>query len=213
MKCLIRRPTGFAARVFLALGGIFIALPMTIIGAPQSSKGRPKLEKRSEAPSPNEVLERKVGHQLRMLAYYSVFDNIQYRLNGDRVELTGQVVQPGLKSDAEAAVKRIEGVRSVVNKIEVLPPSPNDDGIRLNCYRAIYMNGAMQKYAAQPVPSIHIIVKNGQVSLVGVVNSEADKSTAFLEARGVQGAFSVTNNLRVENPLNMTLSQTEVLNP
>ena len=126
-----------------------------------------------------------------MLAYYSVFDNIEYRINGDKVELLGQVVQPGLKSDAEAAVGKIEGVEGVVNKIEVLPPSPNDDHIRLDCYRAIFMTGAMQKYAIQPVPSIHIIVKNGNVTLVGVVDSESDKNLAYLHASGVDGAFSV----------------------
>ena len=208
-----KRPTGVAVKALLALSMGFVVLPVTLNGAPQRTKQEPKLEKRGETSGSNRVLERKIGRQLRRLAYYSVFDNIAYRVNGDRVELTGQVVQPGLKSDAEAAVKRIEGVKGVTNKIEVLPPSPNDDGLRLNCYRAIYMNGAMQRYAAQPVPSIHIIVKNGHVNLVGVVDSAADKTTAFLEAQGVHGAFSVTNNLRVEKPGDMTLTQTEVMNP
>jgi osmotically-inducible protein OsmY len=143
-----------------------------------------------------------------------VFDNIEYRLDGDRVELLGQVVQPRLKSDAESAVKHIEGVEGVVNNIEVLPPSPNDDRIRLGCYRAIYMSGAMTKYAIQPVPSIHIIVKNGNVTLVGVVDSEADKNLANLKANGVSGAFSVTNNLRIEkSTATSAMSRSEVLNP
>jgi osmotically-inducible protein OsmY len=197
---------------FLAMG--LLALPATLSGNPREPKEKPKLQNRSETQTADQRLQKQVTHQLRMLAYYSVFDNIEYRLDGDRVELLGQVVQPRLKSDAESAVKRIEGVEGVVNNIEVLPPSPNDDRIRIACYRAIYMGGAMTKYAIQPVPSIHIVVKNGNVTLVGVVDSEADKNLANLKANGVSGAFSVTNNLRVENSAaTSALSRSEVLNP
>jgi hyperosmotically inducible protein len=182
----------------LAAGGLLLAAAGTGAANARQSKERPKLETRSDHPPSNERLSRQVGHRLRMLAYYSVFDNIEYRIRGDRVELLGQVVQPRLKSDAEEGVKRLEGVRSVANRIEVLPTSPNDDRIRLGCYRAIFMNDALRKYAMEPVPSIHIIVKNGNITLVGVVDSESDKNIVNIQAHGVAGAFSVTNNLQVE---------------
>jgi hyperosmotically inducible protein len=182
----------------IAVAGLLFPLPETSQASPRESKEKPKLEKRSNRPPSNQRLSRQIAHQLRMLAYYSVFDNIGYRLQGDRVELVGQVVQPHLKSDAEAAVKRVEGVAGVTNNIEVLPPSPNDDRIRLGCYRAIFMDGTMTKYAMEPVPSIHIIVKNGHITLVGVVDSESDKNLVYLRASGVPGAFSVTNDLEVE---------------
>jgi hyperosmotically inducible protein len=151
------------------------------------------------AQQPGSYLEREVRHELVMLPFYSVFDNLQFKVDGYRVELFGQVVRPTLKSDAEAVVKKIEGVESVVNHIEVLPPSPNDDRIRLAEYRAIYGNSVLNRYALQAVPPIHIIVKNGNVTLEGVVASEMDKNVANIQANSVPGVFSVINNLRVEN--------------
>ena len=142
-------------------------------------------------------LVQEVRHQLVMLPYYSVFDNLAYKVDGDKIILEGQVVRPTLKSDAEAAVKSIEGVSSVENNIEVLPLSPNDDRIRRATYRAIYGSTALNRYALQAVPSIHIIVKNGNVTLVGVADSEADKNLAGLRAKGVPGAFAVNNELTV----------------
>jgi hyperosmotically inducible protein len=146
-----------------------------------------------------EYLQQEVRHQLVMLPYYSVFDNLEYKVEGYSVELSGQVAWPTLKSDAENVVKRIEGVEKVVNHIEVLPLSPNDDRIRRAEYRAIYGNPQLDRYALQVVPPIHIIVKNGHVTLVGVVASEMDKNIAGLKANGVSGVFSVSNALRVEN--------------
>ena len=143
-------------------------------------------------------LENEVRHELVMLPFYSVFDNLAFRVEGDKVTLIGQVTRPTLKSDAEAVVKRIEGVEAVVNKIEVLPVSPNDDRIRLATYRAIYSTVGLDRYALQAVPPIHIIVKNGHVTLEGVVANESDRNVAYLKASGVSGVFSVTNNLRVE---------------
>jgi hyperosmotically inducible protein len=133
-----------------------------------------------------------------MLPYYSVFDNLAFKVDGDRVELLGQVSRPTLKADAERVVKRIEGVESVTNNIEVLPTSPNDDRIRQAVYRAIYGNSALQLYSVRSVPPIHIIVKNGRVTLEGVVAKEMDKNIANIQANGVSGVFAVTNNLRVE---------------
>lgn len=133
-----------------------------------------------------------------MLPFYSVFDNLEFSVTGYRVELLGQTIRPTLKSDAEAVVRRIEGVESVANRIEVLPESFNDDRIRLGVYRAVYSHPALDRYALQVVPRIHIIVKNGNVTLVGVVANEMDKNIALIQANGAAGVFSVTNRLRVE---------------
>jgi osmotically-inducible protein OsmY len=181
----------------LILGCTLLALPAMLGSFPLSSAGAPRLRARGGTAHSSAWLNRQVTHQLRMLAYYSVFDNLEFRVYGYRVELLGQVVRPTLKSDAEAAVKRIEGVEGVINHIEVLPLSPSDDRIRWACYRAIFSSAPLQKYAVQPVPSIHIIVKNGNVTLVGVVDSEMDREVANLQANQVAGAFSVTNKLRV----------------
>ena len=143
-------------------------------------------------------ITREVRHELVMLPYYGVFDNLAYRVDGDRVTLLGQVTRPTLKHDAEAAVKDVEGVRSVDNQIEVLPLSPNDDRIRRAAYRAIYGTVGLDRYAMQAVPPIHIIVNNGKLTLEGVVATEGDKNMANIKARGVHGAFQVQNNLRVE---------------
>jgi hyperosmotically inducible protein len=140
-------------------------------------------------------LTKEVRHQL--LLYYSVFDNLMFKVDGDKVTLLGQVVRPTLKSDAEAAVKGIEAVASVDNQIEVLPVSPMDDQVRRAVYRAIYGDGGLSKYGWSALPSIHIIVKNGNVALEGVVDSEGDKNLANLRANGVPNVFSVTNNLRI----------------
>ena len=144
-------------------------------------------------------LMREVRHELVMLPYYGVFDNLLYKVEGSTVTLMGQVSRPTLKSSAENVVKDIEGVERVVNQIEVLPTSPNDDRIRLAVYRAIYGHTALNRYALQAVPPVHIVVKNGNVALEGVVNNESDKNIANLQANSVAGVFSVKNNLRVES--------------
>jgi hyperosmotically inducible periplasmic protein len=143
-------------------------------------------------------ITREVRHELVMLPYYGVFDNLAYRVDGDTVTLVGQVTRPTLKSDAENVVKKIEGVEKVVNQIQVLPPSPADDRIRIAEFRAIYGQPPLDRYGLQAVPPIHIIVDNGKVTLEGVVASKADKDTANIRANGVPGVFGVTNNLNVE---------------
>jgi hyperosmotically inducible protein len=145
-----------------------------------------------------ESMAREVRHELVMLPYYGVFDNLAFRVDGGTVTLLGEVTRPTLKSSAENVVKDIEGVENVVNNIKVLPLSPNDDRLRLATYRAIYGQTALNRYALQAVPPIHIIVENGRVTLEGVVASEADKNIAGIQAKGVSGVFEVTNNLRVE---------------
>jgi len=152
---------------------------------------------------------KEIRHELVMLPYYGVFDNLAYSVNGYNVTLMGQVTRPTLKSDAERVVKDIEGVESVTNNIEVLPLSPNDDRIRMAEYRAIYGDTALSRYGLNAVPPIHIIVKNGQVTLEGVVANEGDRNIANIRANGVPGVFGVTNNLRVEGRENEVRSRTK----
>ena len=140
---------------------------------------------------------RQVRHELVMLPY-SAFDNFIYRVDGSTVVLEGQVTGPTLKSAAERVVERIEGVSEVVNKIEVLPVSSNDDRIRREVFRAIYYNPVLSRYALQVVPPIHIVVRNGDVTLEGVVGASMERNVADAQANGVAGVFSVVNNLRVE---------------
>jgi hyperosmotically inducible protein len=144
-------------------------------------------------------LTNQVRHELVMLPFYSVFDNLQYRVDGDKVTLVGQVNTPTLKSDAEYAVKHIEGVEAVDNQLEILPTSFFDDRIRSATFRSIYSFASLQMYAVRSVPPIHIIVNNGHVTLEGSVATEADKDVAGIRANTVPGVFSVTNNLRVDN--------------
>src|ERR1039457_6721867 len=141
---------------------------------------------------------REVRHELVMLPYYGVFDNLVYRVDGSTVRLYGQVTRPTLKNDAENVVKGIEGVTGVDNQIQVLPLSSMDDGISIAEYRAIFGKPGLDRYAMQAVPPIHIIVSNGKVALEGVVTNEGDKNQAGIYANTVSGVFSVTNNLRVE---------------
>ena len=144
-------------------------------------------------------LENEVRHKLRMLPYYGVFDNLEFKVSGDHVELYGQVTWPTLKSDAEHAVKEIRGVETVANNIKVLPLSPMDDHIRLAVYRAVFSKGGLFRDALGANPSIHIIVENGNVTLVGVVANQGDSILANIAANGVPGVFSVTNRLRIES--------------
>jgi hyperosmotically inducible periplasmic protein len=142
-------------------------------------------------------LVREVRHQLVLLPYYGVFDNLAFRVDGSAVTLVGQVTNPVLKDDAGRAVKSIEGVTQVNNQIRVLPLSPMDRQIRIAEFRAIYSEPGFEKYAYQAVPPIHIIVDNGHVTLEGAVDSQMDKNLAGIRANSVPGVFSVTNNLQV----------------
>jgi hyperosmotically inducible periplasmic protein len=147
-----------------------------------------------------ERITREVRHQLLLLPYYGVFDNLGYKVSPDgTVTLVGQVVRPTLKSDAENTVKRIEGVERVDNQIQVLPTSPMDDQIRRATFRAIYSNPTLSDYAIRAVPPIHIIVNSGHVTLEGVVARQMDKQVAEVQAKSVPNVFSVENHLQVES--------------
>ncbi|MGH9397337.1 MAG: BON domain-containing protein [Terriglobia bacterium] len=176
----------------LVLAGAMMTLPILGMGNSASNPQKPQPRQSGS------YLKKEVGHQLRLLPYYSVFDNLEYRIDGYHVELLGQVVKPTLKSEAENVVKKIEGVQGVTNHIQVLPLSSMDNRIRLAEYRSIYGQSTLNRYALQAVPPIHIIVDNGHVTLVGVVANQGDKNVAGIQAKTVPGVFSVTNNLRVE---------------
>jgi hyperosmotically inducible protein len=144
------------------------------------------------------ALAEKVRHQILMLPYNGMFDNLAFSIQDQNtVVLTGQVTRPILKSDAEAAVQSIKGIRKVIDKIEVLPLSRFDNRIRWAIYRAIFSRPGFEKYEVQPISPIRIIVKNGHVTLDGFVDSKFDKNAADIAARSVSGVFSVTDNLRI----------------
>ena len=145
-------------------------------------------------------IAKEVRHQLLLLPYYGVFDDLAFKIEGGTVTLVGATANPVLKSDAAKSVKRIEGVETVNNEIELLPVSPFDDQIRIAEYRAIYGDPSIStRYAVRAIPPIHIIVKNGHVTLEGVVANQMDKQIIYLRANSVPNVFSVTNDLQVEN--------------
>jgi hyperosmotically inducible protein len=146
-----------------------------------------------------ELLAREVRHQLQVLPFYSVFDNITFALERNKVTLRGQVVRPTLRAAADGAVKSIEGMGRVVNEIEVLPQSTSDDELRRAIYRAIFEDPVLQKYAVQALPSIHIIVKNGNVTLEGSVDSAEDKTRAASRVGGVANLAGLKDNLVVRS--------------
>jgi hyperosmotically inducible protein len=150
-------------------------------------------------PAGTSKLAQEVRHQLVMLPYYSIFDDLAFRVDGGTITLLGAVVRPVLKSDAEGVVKHIEGVTQVNNEIEVLPLSPMDDQIRRAAARAIYGDPSISdRYGFQALPPVHIIVKNGTITLEGVVANQGDKNLINIRANGVANAFKVIDNLQVE---------------
>ena len=152
-------------------------------------------------PQSDENLARKVRHEIVMYPHYTLWDNINYRIDQGNVQLTGAVTQPYKKSDLTKILQKIPGVTSVTNQIEVLPLSPMDDSLRRQVARAIFRDPSLSRYAIQAVPSIHIIVDNGHVTLEGVVDSPQEKQIAGMRASSAGLSFGpVVNNLRVENP-------------
>ena len=141
----------------------------------------------------------KIRKELVTLPFYGVFDNLAFNYEEGVVTLYGQVSRPSLKKDAARVVERVAGVDQVINKVEVLPLSGFDNRIRLAVYRAIYRQPGIDRLSIQAVPPIHIIVKNGNVTLEGVAPNKGDSTRAFIAANGVSGVFSVKNNLRIES--------------
>jgi hyperosmotically inducible protein len=167
---------------------------LALAGVHAQGPGDRRISKKGE-----DRIAKEVRHELVTLPYYSVFDDLAYKVEGDTVTLYGAVTRPTLKSDAENVVKKIEGVTRVINNIEVLPVSLNDDQIRRAVYRAIYSQPGLDMYSLRAVPTIHILVKNGNVTLTGAVANEGDKNRANIAANGVPGVFSVKNDIQV-NP-------------
>jgi len=173
---------------------LFVICSLLVVGSLASAKTRSDV-----SPVASKRIQKEVRHELMMLPFLSVFDNLLYQVEGSDVTLVGQVSRPTLKSEAETVVKRIEGVERVNNQIEVLPVLPLDNTLRLRLYQAIYGYAPLQKYALGVNKPIRIIVKNGHVTLEGVIDSEVDKNIAGLRANGVADVFSVVNNLKITN--------------
>jgi len=182
-------------------GRLALALPLAVAimapsGAGQSNTATPQTVKGENNYGSN--LAREIHHQIQALPFYSVFDSITFSLDGKRVTLSGQVLRPTLKRHAEATIKSLEGVDTVIDQIEILPDSPTDDELRRAIYRAIFEDPTLAPYAVQAVPSIHIIVKSGNVALEGTVNSAADKNLAAIRAGGVANVAGVKNDLIIQ---------------
>ena len=189
-----------------------------------ATRGSVLAARRAEPSSPVDDIR----HELLQLPYYGVFDFLSFSYEKGTVTLMGYAYRPSLKADAERAVKRAAGVDTVTNRIEILPVSQNDDDIRWSTYYAIYRDAFLSRYApgggllwghrhpftrgrllpfgptrfpgTEPAGDypIHVIVKGGRVTLLGVVDNEADKHVAGLKARGVPGSFGVDNELTVD---------------
>lgn len=179
--------------------------PALARGAPSSPAVLPAAQQQNASEAQRNyntevALIREVRHTLVMQPFYTVFDNLEFKVNGEEVTLMGQVVNAALKPDAASAVKKLEGVTSVKNEIKVLPPSSDDNRIRLALYRAIYSAPGFEKYAIQAVPPIHIIVDLGHVTLTGIVANQMDKTLALTRANQVPGTVGkVTDDIRIEN--------------
>ena len=155
----------------------------------------------------NSSLAAKIRQELVALPHYSIFDNLFFQVDGSKVTLGGEVRWPNLKNSAQRVVANLEDVTDAENQIEVLPTSPYDDRLRLAVARAIFSHPVLSKYVWPGTSfgllphrsDIHIVVKNGKVTLEGVVLRKTDSDVAFLMANHVFGVFSVTNKLQVEN--------------
>jgi hyperosmotically inducible protein len=171
---------------------------MTVMSIPASA---PSIS--AGTPQVNPRLVRQIRHELATLPYYGVFDWLEFEVKPDNtVVLRGYVTRPTTKSDAEARVKEVDGVTNVVNEIQVLPPSPQDDRLRVALYRQLYnWDSPLFRYATQAIPSIHIIVDHGRAILKGIVSSKADAQLAYARASSVPGLFDVKNELVVEGEL------------
>ena len=146
-------------------------------------------------------LAKQVRHEIVMYPYYSIWDDIRFRVANGQVELMGAVNQPFKKADLQRIVQHVPGVTAVTNDVKVLPLSSFDDRLRLQVARAIYRDPVLSRYALQAVGPIHIIVDNGHVTLTGVVSTDMEKNVAGIRASGAGLSFgAVTNNLQVENP-------------
>ncbi len=183
----------------LTVAGLTFLTLSSAFPADDKSKTPQHLDPYLRGPAAESDLIKSVRHSLLMLPYFGVFDDLGFNVNGTTITLTGQVTRPTLKDDADKAVKKVSGVTNVVDNIEVLPLSPMDDQTRMATYRAIYGDPSLaSRYAYSAAPSIHIIVKNGNVRLEGVVSNTMDKQIAETRAKTVPNVFNVEDDLQVE---------------
>lgn len=185
--------------VFSLLAAASLTFLLSASPADDKNKTPQHLDPYLRGPADEGTLVKEVRHTLLMQPYFGVFDDLGFNVNGNTVTLTGQVTNPTLKKDADSAVKKVAGVGNVVDNIEVLPLSPMDDQTRIATYRAIYGDPSLSsRYAYSAAPSIHIIVKNGNVRLEGVVANTMDKQIAETRAKTVANVFNVEDDLQVE---------------
>ncbi|MGZ4829369.1 MAG: BON domain-containing protein [Candidatus Angelobacter sp.] len=185
----MKKVLGWCLAVAMCVGMSGIGVAQNSGAAAQAATGPQRMQDR---------ISREVFHELVMLPQLTIFDNLQYKVDGSKVTLMGQVQNAILKDSAEKVVQKIEGVDGVTNQIEILPASSNDDRIRRQVARALFNDDRLFRYSMGSVPPIHIIVKNGHVTLEGIVNSQADKDAANVRANSVPGVFSVENHLQVQ---------------
>jgi osmotically-inducible protein OsmY len=179
----------------------FASIPAPAAPEPQKKKSKLESRPRAEGEAANlEYLKKEIRKELVTLPFFGVFDWLEGKVEPDgTVFLAGQVTRPTLKKDAQRRVEKVEGVERVINQIEVLPLSPNDDRLRRAVFRELFnFNSPLFRYGQQPIPSIHIIVSRGKLVLKGVVANKGDSDIANIRARGVPGLFEVRNDLRIE---------------
>ena len=179
----------------------FASIPAPAAPTPQKKKSKLESRPRAEGEAANlDYLKKEIRKELVTLPFFGVFDWLEGKVEPDgTVFLAGQVTRPTLKKDAQRRVEKVEGVERVINQIEVLPLSPNDDRLRRAVFRELFnFNSPLFRYGQQPIPSIHIIVSRGKLVLKGVVANKGDSDIANIRARGVPGLFEVRNDLRIE---------------
>jgi hyperosmotically inducible periplasmic protein len=170
----------------LLTAAVLLAIPALASQAPANPVANPNLEK-------------DVRHAINSLPYYGVFDDLSFSIDDKGVvTLSGEVMQYYVRNSAVGAVRAIPGVTRVNDQIEVLPLSPFDNTIRIQAYNAIFGYPALSRYAINSRPPIHIVVKNGNITLAGVVNNELDRKLVYNRIRALPNAFSVTNDLRLD---------------
>jgi hyperosmotically inducible protein len=189
----------FTAFTIMAL--TFTSVSPLATAAPQKKRKKSRLESNSGAESRDlAYLVKEIRKELVTLPFFGVYDWLEGKVEPDgTVFLAGQVTRPTLKKDAQRRVEKVEGVERVINQIEVLPLSPNDDRLRVAVFRTLFnQNSPLFRYGQQPIPSIHIIVSRGKLVLKGVVANKGDRDIANIRANGVPGIFEVRNDLVVE---------------
>jgi len=178
-----------------ALGRIAMAAVLAAGAAIAKTNNNPT------GPQTDQQIAESVRHEIAMYPRYSIFDDLGFSVINGQVVLSGDVTQPIEKSDLGRLVEKLPGVTSVTNNINVLPLSDFDNRLRAQIARAVFSAPTLSQYAMMPMPSIHIIVNNGHVTLVGTVASDMDKQIAGMRANGAGLSFGpVINNLVVENP-------------